>query len=271
MSQRPGSVDLFYFYPGSTPLLVGMPHVGTHVPDEIAATMSDVALDLPDTDWHVDTLYDFLYDLGASVLAATHSRYVIDLNRPPDGTSLYPGKDVTDLCPTTTFDNDPIYRPGMAPEEGAIADRVERYWRPYHERLAGALADLKRQHGYALLWDAHSIRSVVPRFFEGKLPELNLGNGSGSASDPGLARQLLEIGQDSPGYATVLNERFKGGYITRTYGQPAQRMHAIQLEQSQSTYMEEQPPFRFREDLADQVRPVLRRLIEATLAWRPAE
>ena len=120
------------------------------------------------------------------------------------------------------------------------------------------------------LWDAHSIRSVVPRFFEGKLTDLNLGNADGSASDSGLAHNLLEITQDAPGYTAVLNGRFKGGYITRTYGQPAARIHAIQLEQSQATYMEENPPFTFREDLAEQVRPVLRRLIDAMLAWRPA-
>ena len=264
-------MDLFYFYPGSTPLVVGMPHVGTHVPDEIAATMTDAALELPDTDWHVDTLYDFLYDLGVSVVAATHSRYVIDLNRPPDGTSLYPGKDTTELCPTTTFDNGSIYRPGMAPDDGAIADRLDRYWRPYHDRLAQAIADLRERHGYALLWDAHSIRSVVPRFFEGTLPDLNLGNADGSASDLGLARRLLEIGQDTTSYSTVLNERFKGGYITRTYGRPTERVHAMQLEQSQATYMEEHPPFTFREDLAEKVRPVLRRLIETMLAWRPSE
>ncbi len=264
-------MDLFYYYPGSTPLIVGMPHVGTHVPDEIASDMSDAALELPDTDWHVDTLYDFLYDLGVSVVAATHSRYVIDLNRAPDGASLYPGRDVTDLCPTTTFDNDPIYRPDRAPDDRAIAKRLERYWHPYHQKLAESIAELKEQHGYALLWDAHSIRSVVPRFFEGKLPDLNLGNSDGSASDPSLAGQLLEIAEDAPGYSAVLNGRFKGGYITRTYGRPAERVHAIQLEQSQATYMEEAPPFTFREDLADKVRPVLRRLIEATLAWHPSD
>ena len=263
-------MDNHYFYTGSTPLLIGMPHVGSHVPKEIATTMTEAALDLPDTDWHVDTLYDFLYGTGASVIAATHSRYVIDLNRPPDGTSLYPGRDVTELCPTTTFDNGPIYLEGQAPDRREITSRLDRYWRPYHIRLAEALAELKEQHGYALLWDAHSIRSEVPRFFEGKLTDLNLGNSNGSASDSGLAHNLLEIAQDAPGFTAVLNGRFKGGYITRTYGQPAKRIHAIQLEQSQATYMEEDPPFTFREDLAEQVRPVLRRLVEAMLAWRPA-
>ncbi len=263
-------MDKYYFYAGSTPLLISMPHVGTHVPKEIAATMTETALDLPDTDWHVDTLYDFLYETGASVISATHSRYVIDLNRPPDGTSLYPGHDVTELCPTTTFDNDPIYFEGQEPDSDEITTRLERYWNPYHRRLAETLAELTGQHGYALLWDAHSIRSVVPRFFEGKLADLNLGNSDGSASDSGLAHRLLKILQDTPGYTAVLNGRFKGGYITRTYGQPAAHIHAVQLEQSQATYMEKNPPFTFREDLAEQVRPVLRRLIETMLAWRPA-
>jgi N-formylglutamate deformylase len=263
-------VDKYYFYQGSTPLLIGMPHVGTHLPEEIATTMTEAALDLPDTDWHVDTLYDFLYEIGASVISATHSRYVIDLNRPPDGTSLYPGHDVTELCPTTTFDNDPIYFEGQDPDDNEIATRLERYWHPYHHRLAEALAELTGQYGYALLWDAHSIRSVVPRFFEGKLADLNLGNSDGNASDSGLAHNLLKIAQNTPDYTAVLNGRFKGGYITRTYGQPKAHIHAVQLEQSQATYMEESPPFTFREDLAEQVRPVLRRLIETMLAWRPA-
>jgi len=151
-------MEPFLFRGGQSPLLVSMPHVGLHIPEAIAEGMTPPARDLTDTDWHVDRLYDFLDALGASVIAATHSRYVIDLNRPPDGASLYPGKATTGLCPTETFDGEPLYEDGAVPDDAEIARRVDQYWRPYHERLDGALRRLKETHGYALLWDAHSIR-----------------------------------------------------------------------------------------------------------------
>ena len=169
----------FLFEPGTSPLLVSMPHVGTHIPEGLAAEMTEAAQEVPDTDWHVDRLYDFLLALGASVLRAVHSRYVIDLNRPPSGESLYPGARNTELCPTSLFDDRPIYRPGRAPDAAAVAERRAVYWQPYHERLAAELAAIKARHGYALLFDAHSIRSHVPRFFEGRLWDINLGTGDG--------------------------------------------------------------------------------------------
>ena len=261
-------MEPYRFTQGTAPLLVSMPHVGTHVPPEIADRMTDEARPLPDTDWHVDRLYDFLGDLGVSVLAATHSRYVIDLNRPPDGKPLYPGASETELCPTSTFDEAPIYRPGAAPEPDEIAARREALWRPYHARLSRTLEILGRRHGVAVLWDAHSIRSRVPRFFDGRLPDLSLGTGGGVSAAPGLIERVSEAADSAAsGYSRVVDGRFKGGYITRHYGAPEAGVHALQLELSQATYMDETPPYRFREDLAAGTRPVLRCLLEAVIAW----
>lgn len=262
-------MDPYRFTPGDGPLLVSMPHVGTHVPEDMAARMTESARALPDTDWHVDRLYDFLGDLGASVIAATHSRYVIDLNRDPAGKPLYPGASETELCPTTMFDRTPIYRDGGAPDAAEVARRRETVWQPYHDRVSETLAVLKARHGLALLWDAHSIRSEVPRFFEGRLPDLNLGSGGGVTAAPALIERVAEAARSAAagGYSQALDGRFKGGYITRAYGKPEGGIHALQLELSQITYMDENPPYGFREDLADQVRSVLRRLLETALDW----
>jgi N-formylglutamate deformylase len=236
-----------------------MPHTGTFVPDWLKGRLTPVALELPDTDWHLERLYDFLEDLGASVLVATHSRYVIDLNRPPDNANLYPGQDTTPLVPIDTFHKEPLYRVGAEPKDSDIVERMEKYWKPYHERLSEALTALKDEHGYALLWDAHSIFSVVPRFFKGTLTQLNLGTADGRSCGAGIGEGLMKV---VSGYGAVLNGRFKGGYITRKYGDPANRVHAVQLELSEATYMEESPPFRFRDDLAARLRPQLRALVE---------
>jgi N-formylglutamate deformylase len=262
-------MEIYRFSEGTTPLLVSMPHVGTHIPQALRGRMTEAALAVPDTDWHVDRLYDFLAAAGASVIRATHSRFVIDLNRDPSGAPLYPGASNTELCPTALFDQQPIYHPGATPDAAEVAVRTEAWWRPYHDRLRAALDALKARHGYALLFDAHSIRSRVPRFFEGRLPDINLGTGGGTTAAPALAgRALAAAGQGS--YSAVLDGRFKGGYITRYYGRPAEGVHALQLELSQVTYMDEDPPFAFREDLAAEIRPVLRRVVEAVRDWRPA-
>jgi N-formylglutamate deformylase len=262
-------VSLYDFLPGTAPLLVSMPHCGTHIPPHLAADMTRDALEVPDTDFHVPRLYDFVAEVGASVLRATHSRYVIDLNRPPDGTILYPGANNTELCPLTRFDFAPIYRAGRSPDAGAIRARVEEYWQPYHARLATELERIRQQHGYALLFDAHSIISVCPRFFEGRLTDLNLGTAGGASCDPALGPSLFEQAQSYSAYTTALNGRFKGGYITRRYGTPKSGIHAVQLELSERTYMVEAPPFAFDESLASEVRPVLRALIGTLLAWKP--
>ena len=164
----------FVFHQGTQPLLVSMPHAGTYVPPALAARFTPEARQVPDTDWHMERLYAFAKDMGASLLVATHSRYVVDLNRPPDGASLYPGQSVTGLCPVDTFDDTPIYAAGDVPDEVEIAARREAVWVPYHAQLRAELDRIRAQHGVAVLWDAHSIRSVLPRFFEGKLPDLNL-------------------------------------------------------------------------------------------------
>ena len=260
-------VPVFKFRQGSVPLLVSMPHVGTHIPAPISACMTDAALKLPDTDWHLEKLYDFLDELGASVLIATHSRYVIDLNRPPDNANLYPGRDTTGLCPTDTFDRQALYQAGKEPNATEIGERVKQYWQPYHAALGEELQRLRDQHGIAMLWDAHSIASVVPRFFEGHLPDFNLGTASGNSCADELSKQLSAIANSASVYTTALNGRFKGGYITRQYGKPDHNIHAVQLELSQITYMEEPYPFRFNEKSAQQVRPTISRLLEAMLSW----
>lgn len=245
-----------------------MPHVGRHAPPALAARLSDEGQRVPDTDWHLERLHDFADALGASVLVATHSRDVIDLNRPPDGASLYPGQSVTGLCPVDLFDEQPLYRdPADVPGEAEMAERREAIWQPYHTQLAQELARLQAAHGVAALWDAHAIRSEVPRFFAGRLPDLNLGTADGSSCSPALAQQLLAIGQAAPGYTAVLNGRFKGGHITRHYGQPSKGIHAVQLEMTQRTYMQESWPFEYLPDVAAGVQPTLRRMLEAVLAF----
>ena len=260
-------VPSFKFRQGTAPLLVSMPHTGVHIPPEIATGMTDAALKLPDTDWHIEQLYDFLEPLGVSVLCATHSRYVIDLNRPLDGADLYPGQDTTALCPVDTFHNELLYQPGRAPVQAAITARSAEYWTPYHAKLAEELQRIRDAHGIAMLWDAHSICSVLPRFFEGRLPDLNLGTASGASCDAELARQLFAVAQSAPGCSAALNGRFKGGYITRHYGQPTRNIHSVQLELSQRVYMQEQFPYRFDAALANRVRPSLQRFIDVMLEW----
>lgn len=263
-------MDLFHFKPGDGPLLVSMPHVGTFIPDAIAAQLTAHARTTPDTDWHLPQLYDFLDVFRASVLVATHSRYVIDLNRPPTGENLYPGRDTTALVPIDTNDKLPIYA-GAVPDAAEIDARRATYWQPYHDQLRKALDAIRAEHGYAILWDAHSIRSVLPRFFAGKLWDINLGTADGRSCGPGLGEALAECAQGQDTYSSVLNGRYKGGYITRHYGRPGDRIHAVQLELSWATYMDESPPFSFRDDLARGVRPVLRRLVERALEWGRAK
>ena len=265
------SIPPFIFHQGTAPLLISMPHTGTHVPAEIAARLTPEGREVHDTDWHMPRLYEFAKQLGASILVATHSRYVIDLNRPPDGASLYPGQSVTGLCPVDSFADTPLYASkDYEPDDAEIARRREAYWQPYHGQLRAELDRIKGQHGTAMLWDAHSIRSVLPRFFEGKLPDLNLGTADGKSCDPALARQLLEIAGRAPAHTSVLNGRFKGGYITRQYGQPEQGFHAVQLEMTQSSYMQELMPFDYLPEVADRIKPTLAAMLQAALDFARA-
>lgn len=260
-------VDTYAFSEGSTPLLVSMPHDGTTIPEALAARMTDHARTTPDTDWHVARLYDFATELGASVVRPYYSRYVVDLNRAPDGTPLYPGASNTELCPTRCFDESAIYRDGEAPDSDEIDARRKRYWQPYHDRIMATLGALRDAHGVALLFDAHSIRSVVPRFFAGRLPDLNLGTADGTSCEASLQADMTRVLQQAKGFSHVVNGRFTGGYITRIYGDPANGVHAVQLEQAQCSYMNEDPPYEYREELAAGVRPTLRALLETMLAW----
>ncbi len=257
----------FVFHPGTQPLLISMPHAGTFVPPDLAARLTPQAREVHDTDWHLDRLYDFAVGLGASILRATHSRYVVDLNRPPDNANLYPGQDTTGLCPTDAFDGTPLYLAGQAPDDAEIAARREAVWHPYHAQLAGELARIRSLHGVAVLWDAHSIRSVVPRFFDGRLPDFNLGTANGASCDPALADAVLAIANGAPGYTAVLNGRFKGGHITRLYGQPSRGVHAIQMEMAQCTYMQEQTPFHYLPETAAKVQPHLLAMLQAVLRF----
>jgi len=254
-------MSAFHFHQGSGPLLVSMPHVGLEIPDDIKENMTAVARSMIDTDWYIDRLYNFLHDMDVSILSAKYSRYVIDLNRGTDGESLYPGKKVPGLCPLQSFDGEPLYKEGYKPDEQT---RIEKYWQPYHDKISSELCRIKQKHGRAMLWDAHSIKSHVPAFFDGRLPDLNLGTGNGISAHHSLVEKLDQIIKLSP-YSSALNGRFKGGYITRNYGGPKNNIDAIQLEISQITYMDEAPNINFRKDKADKLRPVLKTLIESVI------
>ncbi|HUP30863.1 MAG TPA: N-formylglutamate deformylase [Usitatibacter sp.] len=251
---------------GNSPLVVSMPHVGTFIPHSIGRGLSDCAVRRPDTDWHLPRLYDFLGDIDATVIAGTYSRYVVDLNRPPDGSNLYPGQDTPRLCPIDTFRSEPLYRDGE-PGDDDIERRMRSVWQPYHRRLRRELDRARTDHGIAILWDAHSITSEVPRLFEGRLPDLNFGTSGGDSCDASLTAALTVAAARHPAYSSVVDGRFKGGFITRAYGDPAGGVHAVQLEMAERNYMDEESPYTFRGDLAARIRPVLRDLLVAALAW----
>lgn len=257
----------FHFKAGTTPLLISMPHAGTTIPQSIAADMTDAALIKADTDWHLPLLYNMAEQLGASVISAEYSRYVIDLNRSKEDSNLYPGQDTTGLCPTDTFSKQPLYKTGREPDAGNIAQRIEQYWLPYHTQLNQELQRLRELHGIALLWDAHSIASEVPRFFKGKLPDFNFGTADQQSCALDLQNKLDAMMKKLTSFSYVINGRFKGGYITRNYGQPANHIHAVQLEMSQCLYMNEVAPFEYRPDLAAQVQPILNALLTTSLSW----
>ena len=254
------------FTRGRVPLLISMPHPGLNLTPVVREGLVDEAVSLPDTDWHIPRLYDFAHDLGASVLAAEYSRFVIDLNRPSDDKPLYAGA-TTGLYPSTLFEGDPLFKEGQVPTQQERAMYLEKIWTPYHDTLRNELERLRDEFGYALLFDAHSIRGHIPHLFDGRLPDFNLGTFNGASCDPQLATQLEAICARHDAYSHVLNGRFKGGHITRHYGNPAENIHAVQLELGQCTYMEEFEPFRYRADLAEPTRVVLKELLQGLLAW----
>ncbi|MCY3884625.1 MAG: N-formylglutamate deformylase [Gammaproteobacteria bacterium] len=245
---------------GDSPLLVSIPHDGHLLAPGMAARMTSAARALPDSDWHVRRLYEFARTLDASFLVATYSRYVVDLNRPPSDASLYDGQVSTGLCPRETFAGDRIYVEEQDCTEIERRERVKAFWKPYHSVLDSELLRIRDKFGYALLWDAHSIRSEIPNLFIGKLPDLNIGTNNGATCHSLLERKIVSIAESSR-FSWVLNGRFKGGYITRTYGTPAQKIHAMQLELSQKCYMNEDTLL-YDEHSADKLIHVLKDMLK---------
>ncbi len=258
---------------GEAPLLVSLPHTGTGLAD-VEDRFVSPWLARRDTDWWIDRLYDFAASLGATVIHTSISRSVIDVNRDPSGVSLYPGQTTTGLCPTETFDGDPLYRAGHEPDAAEIERRRGAYFEPYHAALATELKRLRGKHARVVLYDCHSIRSVLPRLFDGTLPVFNLGTNDGRSTDPAL--QALVTGMlAKTGESYVVNGRFKGGWITRGHGRPAEGVHALQMELSNRGYLREPDgkgtpenwPVAFDPAFAAPIRKTLTEILEAALRW----
>jgi len=250
---------------GRSPLLISLPHDGSVIPPELAERLTDTARLAPDTDWFVSRLYDFARELDATLLVPSLSRYVVDLNRPPDDVSLYPGQNTTGLCPIVQFNGEPVYLPGQQPSIDEIQWRVEQFWRPYHDCLLSEIARLRGAHGRVLIWEGHSIRSRVPFLFDGRLPDLNLGTAKGASCDPATQFRLESVLTAQHDYSWVCNGRFKGGYITRQYGIPSRDVEAVQLELAQTAYMDEQTGA-YDEPSAARLQVLLRALLRASTA-----
>ncbi|MGE5115839.1 MAG: N-formylglutamate deformylase [Betaproteobacteria bacterium] len=261
----------FGVHRGTTPLVVSLPHCGRQLPDELRARLVDAALAVPDTDWHLDRLYGFVRDAGASLIVPRLSRYVIDLNRPPEDAPMYPGANNTGLCPTRAFTGEPIYRPGQEPDAAEIARRRDAYWRPYHDALAAELERVRARHGHAVLFDGHSIKSELPWLFEGRLADLNLGSAGGASCAPSLRAALAGVLAAQARFSHVVDGRFKGGHITRHYGRPREGVHAVQLEMAWRCYCaDEARPEDWSDAAAERVRPLLRTLVATMIGWKPA-
>ena len=259
------------------PLLLSIPHAGTSIPDAHAHDLVSPWLARKDADWYVAELYDFASTLGATIVRTSWSRTVIDVNRNPDGASLYPGMATTGLCPTTTFDGEPLYRANAEPRAAAITSRRVRFYDPYHAALRAEIERLSARHERVVVYDAHSIRSRVPALFDGELPVFNIGTYDGRSCATGLARSIESICASS-GRPVVVNGRFKGGYITRHYGEPARGIHAVQMELACRAYLDEPPqlaepswPPRYDRERAAAVRATLRQVLEACLEFAVAD
>lgn len=252
---------------GGGPVILGMPHTGTWLPETERADLNDRGRQLPDTDWHIDRLYAGLLE-GATTVRATFHRYVVDANRDPSGMSLYPGQNTTGLVPLTDFDGAPIWT--REPSAAEIEERRATYHAPYHAALAGEIARVRAAHGVAILYDCHSVRSVAPFLFEGTLPDFNIGTNGGVTCAPAVEATVLAICERADGYSTVLNGRFKGGWTTRHHGRPGDGIHAIQMELSQSTYLErEAAPWSYDEAKAARLRPHLQAILRALADLAP--
>ncbi len=254
---------VYDFRAGHSPVLVSVPHDGREIPEDIADHMTAAGLSIRDTDWHVAELYAFAADAGASLIKANYSRYVVDLNRPANDEALYPGQLATGICPMESFAGEPLYADGFELSAAAKAERIRTYWQPYHDRIASTLDELRARHGYALLWDAHSIPSRVPRLFDGELPVLNLGSNDGVSARAGIVAAVHDVATSSA-FTDVLDGRFRGGYITRHYGNPAGGIHALQLELAQRAYMDEATSA-FDRKKAAAITPTLANMLKAFL------
>jgi formiminoglutamase len=254
---------------GDSPLVLGLPHTGTEVPAGIWDKLNENGQGLADTDWHIYDLYAGLVEGVTTVRTPIH-RYVIDANRDPAGVSLYPGQNTTTLVPTTDFDGTPIWREGHEPDEAEITRRRDSYHAPYHAALEAELERVKAIHGYAILYDCHSIRGDIPFLFEGRLPDFNTGTNLGTTCDPAIEAMVVARCEAAEGYTSVLNGRFKGGWTTRHYGRPAEGFHAIQMELAQATYCQESPPWSYEPARADRLRAHLTDILTDLQNWRPA-
>ena len=251
---------------GAGPVILGLPHTGTWLPAAIQSRLNDRGRVLSDTDWHIHRLYDGLLP-GVTTVRATFHRYVIDANRGPDDESLYPGQNTTGLVPLTDFDGQPIWQVEPSAEE--IAERKEHFHAPYHAALAAEIERVRARHGVAILYDCHSIRSHIPFLFEGTLPDFNIGTNGGASCDPRIEAATLALCA-ATGRSHVLNGRFKGGWTTRHYGQPARGVHAIQMELAQSTHLAtESPPFDYDPAKADALRVTLKAILTKLAALGP--
>ena len=247
---------------GSSPVILGFPHTGTHAPDDIWANLNETGRKLTDTDWHVHELYQGLLP-NATTVRATFHRYCLDANRDPSGASLYPGQNTTGLIPLTDFDNRPLWIEGGEPDGAETERRVERFHQPYHRVLQAEIERVKAKHGVAVLYDCHSIRSICPFLFEGKLPDFNIGTDNGETCDHLLEQEVGAICQAAEGYTSVVNGRFRGGWTTRHYGRPGEGVHAIQMELAQATHLKsETPPFDQDGEKSAKLRKVLQQILQ---------
>ena len=253
----------FHYQQKDGPLLLSFPHDGCDIPSNLASRMTHAGRSSVDTDWYVSSIYDFAKNDDISYIRAKHSRFVVDLNRPPDGAPLYSGQTETGLCSIQTFAGESIYLAGQEPDTAEIQQRVDQYWRPYHAHLQTELTRIKNKHGYAILWDAHSIRGRVPCFFDGVLPDLNFGTANQQSCAPRIRETIHEITQAQTNYSFVFDGRFKGGYITRHYGNPADHVHAVQLEINQQTYLETEWPVKVSSDQLKQLSSLVKKLLNA--------
>lgn len=259
----------YEFRQGRSPLIVSMPHVGSYVPIEIREHMSAAGRMVAGTDWDLDILYRFLWSSDATIITSRLSRYVIDLSRDPTGKPLHPGINHPGLVPTFDFDDVPLYHPGEEPGHDEIARRRDRYWRPYHDRLAHVVEETRLQHGHAVLFDCHSIRSVVTRYMPGRIPDLNLGTADGASCSPDLRDRLAGALHAAGSYSVAVDGVFKGGFITRRYGSPQDGVHAFQLEMSQAIYMQEQPSPVLDRSKCETLQPTLKAFVAAAESWTP--